>query len=560
MTPALRALVFVVALSTACAPLLGGGSGELNSGRFGKLEAGPDAQRWLGVDTARAKELGATDSEVIAVEAGAPGDRISGLIEVPDDACALLIARAAESVEDIDLFAYGDDGTVLGSDEAPDKKPALLVCPPHPRRLYVVARIAAGHGLVAVGAQRVRPEDAAKVGRALDARGRPGEATGRLDAWPGLDQRIAEHRRRIGGDWQELRKLAVPLDPRTPTRISALVEQDRCLDVLVVPSAEVSHLDVAALDEPGHIIGRAAAAGRDRALIVCSPQKAALTIEIRPHVGRGVAAVVLARTPEGGSKDLDVRTIAYDLAPVGELSDTRGKHATRLEALGYGKAKLIGEGTLEVGRRSSQTLDLPAGCARIDVLAGRPVRGLEAWLWSADGSLLARERGSGRASMFACTAGSKARLDLEALTLPGKYAVELRVEREVSGVLAQHPLAASRLIARMQARGVARSARQAGAPTAIALDPHRLERRHVLVPLRRCVDLTLALGAGASGAELRVVDARTGDELELSRGTYSTSTRLCGLGRGELRATAEMRVATGSTTALFATRMLAPSE
>jgi hypothetical protein len=338
------------------------------------------------------------------------------------------------------------------------------------------------------------------------------------------------------------------------------VDEDRCLDVLVVPSTEVSHLDVAALDEMGHIIGRAAAAGRDRALVVCSPQKAPLTIEVRPHVGRGVAAIVLSRTPDGGSRDIDVRSLAFDLSPTGELSDTREKNSTQLDALGYQKAKLIGEGALQVGRRTSLSLDLPAGCARIDALAGRPVRGLEAWLWNADGALLARERGSGRATVFACTPGGKARLDVEALTLPGKYAVELRVEREVASLLLQHPLAASRLIARMQSRGVARSARQAGTPTAIALDTTKLERRQVLVPVGRCVDLSLALGPGASGAELRVVDSKNAEQLQLARGAHSTSTRVCALGRGELRATAEMQVAVGSTTALFATRMLAPRE
>ena len=192
-------LAVALALSSlgGCGPLLGGGKAS-EPGRFGKIEGQPDAQRWLGPDAARAREAGATDSEVVAVEAGAPGDRIAGLIEVPGDACVLLLARAAESVEDVDLFAYGDDGTVLGSDEAPDKKPALLVCPPHPRRIYVVARVASGHGLVAVGAQRVRPSDAAKIDKLLDARGRPNEAASRLGTWPSLEERIAEHRRRIG--------------------------------------------------------------------------------------------------------------------------------------------------------------------------------------------------------------------------------------------------------------------------------------------------------------------------------------------------------------------------
>jgi hypothetical protein len=552
------AAVTALALA-ACSPLIGGKSEPPPAGRFGKVEGRPDAARWLGADVAKAREAGASESELIAIEAGAAGDRVSGLIEVPESECALVIARAADSVEDVDLFAYGDDGTVLGSDEAPDKKPALLVCPPHPKRLYIVARIAAGHGLVALGGQRVRVADAAKVGKALDARGRPGETNTRLGAWPGLEEKIAERRRRVGSEWQDVRKMAVPLDPRTPTRVSALVDEDRCLDVLVVPSAEVSYLDVAVLDEQGHIIGRASASGRERALIVCSPQKAPLTVEIRPHAGRGVAAVVMSRTPAGGARDLDVRALAHDLAPIGDLGDTRSKNAARLDGQGYAPPKLISEGALAVGRRVSVNLDLPVGCARLDVLAARPVRGIETWLWSADGALLSRERGSGHATTFACVAApAKARLDIEALTLPGKYAVEMRVEREVAGTLTAHPLAASRLISRMLSRGVAKSAREAGAPAAVSLSATQLERKDVFVPVGRCVDLSLALGAGASGAELRVIDAQTGKEVELARGTYSTSARACALERGDLRARAELRVKVGATTALFATRMLTP--
>jgi hypothetical protein len=553
------ALVGILALASACAPLLGG-SEKPEPGRFGKVEARPDAQRWLGPDMARAREAGASDSEVIAVDAAAPGDRVSGMIEVPDDACVLLLARAAESIEDVDLFAYGDDGTVLGTDEAPDKKPALLVCPPHPRRMFVVARVASGHGLVAVGAQRVRVTDAARIGQLLDARGRPGEAASRLGAWPGLEEKVAEHRRRVGGEWQDVRKLAVPLDPRTPTRVSALVEDDRCLDVFVVPSAEVSHLDVAVLDEQGHIIGRASAMGRERTLVVCSPEKAPLTIEIRPHAGRGVAAIVHSRTPAGGARDLDVRAVAHDLAPIGDLPESRAKNAARVEGLGYAPPKVAGEGTIAVGRRTSVHLELPAGCARIDVLAARPVRGLETWLWNADGSLIARERGGGRATTFACTNGGKARLDLESLALPGRFVVEVRGERETAASLAQHSLAASRLIARMLARGVAKSAAQVGAPQAMALSPERVERRDILVPRGGCMDLSLALGPGAAGAEVRLLDASTGAELELGRGTYSASARACALARGELRARVELRVKTGTTTALYGSRMLGPRE
>jgi hypothetical protein len=543
---------------SACAVL--SPAGKAPDERFGRLEGGPDAERWLGPDVARAREAGALGSEVIAVEAGAPGDRVGGLLEVPTDVCVLLIARAAESVEDVDLFAYGDDGSLLGSDEAPDRKPTLLVCPPHPRRLYVMARIAAGHGLVAVGAQRVPADQAARVGQSLGAKGGPGRAARGVESWPGLDEKLAEHRRRIGGVWQDVRRAAIPLDPALPTRVSAVVEQERCLDVLVLPSAEVAHLDVAMLDERGQILGRASAFGRDRALILCSPVRAIVTLEVRPHAGRGMAAVVISRTETGGARELDARPLLYELAPMGDLAESRDQYSRRLEGLGYERAKLLGDGALSLGRRTSLTLELPSGCARLGVHGERPVRSMEAWLWSADGSLLARERGSGRIEMFACGSGGKVRLDLESLSLPGRFAVESRRERDAPALLAAHPLAASRLMARMHARGVIKNARDVTAPTEIALDAGALFRRELLVPARRCIDATVALGHGASGAEVRWLDARSGNEIDRARGTHAAGARACAFGPGELRATLEISLSVGRTSAILSTRTLAPRE
>jgi len=529
--------------------------------RFGKLIGAPDPHRWLGPDAKRARAAGASESVVVAVEAGAPGDRIAGTLEVPEKSCVLLIARASDSVEDLDLFAYGDDGSVLGTDEAPDKTPTLVVCPPHPRRLYVVARVAAGHGLVAIGGQHVPAERAARVGKALGARGLFNDAAQRLDTWPGLDEKLAEHRRRIGGRWQDVRRVAVPVDARTPTRVSAAIDDAGCLDVLVVPSDEVSHLDVGVIDLEGRIVGRAAATGRERAIIVCSPARGAITVEVRPHAGRGLVAVLISRLSGGHPQDIEAHALRFDLAPSGNLGEAREKHATMLERGGYSqaKAKLLGEGALEVGRRDSLPVELPGGCVRLDILSGAPVRGLEAWLWSADGSLIASERGSGRATLFACGRGGKARLDTEALTRPGRYAVELRAERDTPSVLDDSPLAASRLLSRMSLRGVIRSASQVGAPRAIELSPTRVESIELLVPLGRCMDVTVALGPGATGAEIRLIDTASNEELALARGAHSTSVRACALDRPTtLNARAEIRVGAGQAKALVATRMLAP--
>src|SRR5437868_6809425 len=83
------------------------------------------------------------------------------------------------------------------------------------------ARIVAGRGVVASGVHALAPSVAAQVGRALGARGRPGEELGRIEAWPGLDERVTEHRRLIGARWEEIRRVAVQTDARAPTRISA---------------------------------------------------------------------------------------------------------------------------------------------------------------------------------------------------------------------------------------------------------------------------------------------------------------------------------------------------
>jgi hypothetical protein len=268
---------------------------------------------------------------------------------------------------------------------------------------------------------------------------------------------------------------------------------------------------------------------------------------------------MISRSAVGGHQDLDVDAVRFDLAGFDSLPESRAKHAARLESAGYRPAELVGEGALEVGRRSSQKVDLPAGCARLDIVTGAPVQGLQAWLWADDGALVAEQRGGGKLVLFACTQGGPARLDTEALLRPGRYAVEMRDERDTPAALRQHPLAAGRLLSRMLARGVVRSAAQVGAPKTILLEPSRLHAMDVLVPVGRCVELTLALGPGASGAELRLIDKKRNVELELVRGTYSASARSCALERPDtLFVRAEMRVTAGKADALVATRMLSP--
>lgn len=516
--------------------------------RFGKVEGRPDAKAWLPPSSG-------SQTEVLAVEGGVAGDRITSLLEVPEGDCAIAIARATPSVDDVDLFAYGEDGAVLGSDESSDKAPALLVCPPHPRRILIMARIAAGHGLVAIGAERVAVRNAERAASAYGVRYHPGEIAKRMTLWPGLDEKLEQHRQRIGGRWIDLRRVAVPLDARTPTRVSASIEAERCLDVLVAPSDEVTAVDAVLLGEDGTVLGRAQTEGRDRSLIVCSPTPASVSLELRPHLGIGVAVLMLSRSDEGSEADIDADTLRLDVFAFGTVAEERKRHEREQAALGYAAPRVAASGSLPLGRRLSYPLELPDGCVRLDWVSGAPLRSVEAWLYAPDGALWAAEHGK-NPQLFRCGPKSSARLDVGSLSRPGPFALELYSEPGTPKVLEKYPLAASRLLARMTAQGLIATARQVGAVYEAQLTSTALARQALTLPFGRCLDVTLAVGAGAASVELRLVRS-DGTELGIARGQSATSVHVCavdGTSGTAPEVVAEMRVLAGAATGLLTAR------
>lgn len=520
--------------------------------RFGKIAGKPDTSAWLGP-----KSRGS--AEVLVVEGGVAGDRVTTLLEIPEAECAIAIARATPSVDDLDLFAYGEDGAVLGSDEGADKSPSLLICPPHPRRVMLLARIAAGHGLVAVGAQRVDVRDAESAAAAYGVRYRPGEVARRLTVWPGLEERIDAYRRQLGGEWIDVRRVAVPLDARTPTRLSAPVEGERCLHVLASPSDEVGGLDMTLLDPDGRILGRAEAIGRDRSLVVCSPTPVAVTLELRPHGGVGLAVVMMSRSREGTETEIDRQVLRFSVYATRDVGEERAQLGAQLSRSGYADGRVLTSGTLPLGRRVSTELTLPPGCARLDWVSGAPLRGVRAWVYSLDGALLASDEGA-HPVLFVCGNGGKVRLDAESLARPGPFALELRQERTTPKLLEDQTLAAGRLIRRMIERGVIDTGRRVGAVYAHALTPTTLARQKLTLPIGRCLDATLAIGPGAEGAELRFVDPN-GNELGLARGATTTSTRICARDNetnDSPEVTAELRVLVGSAIGLMTAHLTDP--
>ncbi|HEY6080137.1 MAG TPA: hypothetical protein VIW29_15090 [Polyangiaceae bacterium] len=516
------------------------------------------------LDARRIKGASFGNSVLLAVEAGIVGDRVSALLEVPGGDCAVVIARGSASVEDLDLLAYGEDGTPFGSDEAPDREPSLLICPPHPGRIFVAARIAQGHGIVALGSERVAPALSEKAALRYAVKPRAAGSAARLKAWPGLDELVLRERARVGGKFQDLRRVALALDATVPTTLPATIEAGRCVHALFVPSDDVSHLDVAALDDQGRVLGRAVGSGRQRALVVCSTQPSEIAFEIRPHAGRGLAVAALSRSEPGSESAIEGDVIRRDIYPTLGLQQALAAHAERLKKLGYAARPAATKLELQVGRRTAASLTLGAGCTRIDVVGGTPLRGVDVRLWSETGQL----RGSGSAgsslTLVACGAG-KLRLDASAQSTAGPVGITTQPEPDAPAELAKLPLAGSRLVTRMLSRGVLRRANAIGKVSEVALAAEQLTRLPFMVPLDRCLDIDAGIEGAAAGVELRVLDAATELELDSALAQDVASARVCAYGAqrrglGSLNLRVEMRSVGGSARGLIATRLLSPAD
>ena len=510
-----------------------------------------DGRSRLAADAARASAAGAGPLRVLGAEVVAEGDRVGAFVEIPEDECLLAFARPSATLADVDLFAYDDDGSIFAADESPDPQAALLACPPHPRRLFVTARAMAGTGILAVGVQSVPRAAADAVAGVMSARGRPGEDSGRLDAWPGLETRLREHRASLGGRWEDVRRSALSVDPRAASRVTATIEPGRCLDVLVIPRDEVAAVEVVVEDSAARIVARAREQGRDRALVFCAAAPATLSIAVRPRGTPGLAAVILGRSALGGEAEIADRARVVHLSQTRDLEAARAALATELAPLGYGAPRALAAGTARVGSRTAVALDLPAGCSRLDVIAGKPLVELAATLWDDRGTRIADGRAGASLPLFACGLGGAMRLDLEAVESPGPFAVELRADRAAPAVLLAHPVAAGRLLARMNAGGGAADA--AGAATAVVVGVEEGKLRSVPVPvaLGQCVEVIAALDAGAAGLDLRLADGA--GEGALTQARYVVADRLCA-GPGGRAGAAELRLLAGKGEALVLLR------
>lgn len=489
----------------------------------GSLQATP----LLGDLPQRVSALGGSPLAIVASGPMSEGERLGAFVDVPKDACLLAYGRASASLEDIDLAAFADEGNPLAVDEGPDPRPTVLICPPHPNRVYVAAHAASGAGLCVIAAQIVPRDRAQDIGRVAGARGSLGGAPRTPEAWPGLDDKVRAHQVALGGKWDELRRVALGVDARTVSGIAFTVEEGGCSDALLVADEDVAIVDADVMDAEGRLIGRAKDGAGGRSVTVCSPMAVSGTLEVRPHVGRGLVAVVLSKTKPEGARDLANRPDIAWFAPALPLDATRAARNTELGKAGYGAPTSTQSGQLALGRRATSNVELTGGsCTRIDVVAGAPLALVDGAVWDDAGSLLASNEGTDGTTLFACGKG-KARVDLGTRGRPGPYALLVRPEIWKDPAFTAHPLAAGRMLARAAAgpNGLLEGA--AGIVKFATLDASHQYVQNANVPAGQCLRVAIGASGEGTGVEARLFDSVSGDELDRAHGQTAVSLRAC---------------------------------
>ncbi len=528
-TPAGARFACLLLVSAGCAHATGVPAGRQQPAAPKVTPGELDARGLLGDVPVRASRLGAGAPAMVASGEAVENEWVGGFVDIPRAQCLLAYARGSASIVDVDVAIYSDEGTQLAVDEGRDVHPTVMLCPPRPDRVYVAGHVAEGEGLVAVGAQIVPKEAATVVGRSLGARGALTDGPRPAEAWPGLEEAVRTHRDALGGTWEEVKRMAMSVDARMPTYVGLPIEADQCVDALILPDEDVALLDIEALDERGRVIARAREGAGARTLTVCSPVAVNGSLAVRPHVGRGMAAVDVARARGDVVRDLSVRPDLAWAMTTQPLEAAERARNSLLAKNGYSAPVTTTKGTLALGRRITVPLELKSqgdACARVDVVAGAPLALVDARVWSDTGSLLASGEAASSLALFVCAHGN-ARLDLETRGRPGPFAVTVRPETWKDAAFAAHPLAASRMLARA-AEGPERLMEGKETPArALSLDSSRLVSWTENVPGGRCVAAAIGAEGEGAGIELRAIDAADGAEIDRSEATDGANVRVC---------------------------------
>ncbi|MBM4360180.1 MAG: hypothetical protein FJ096_18905 [Deltaproteobacteria bacterium] len=469
---------------------------------------------------ARARTLGVEETQAVVSGMMAEGEQRGHFVSIPEGRCLVLVARGGATLRDLDLFVFDDAGDMLAADESPSAGAATMVCPPRPRRVHVGIRAVAGAGLVGVVAIAVAPEKADVLARAFEVRGRRGEDTGRLADWPGFESKLRERRATLGGSWEDMRRVRVPLDPHAPSLLTVRLEAHRCLDVFALASEEVTSLSLELVDRDGRVLSHGRAPLGEQGVLVCSREDEEATVALRPRGTFGSAAIVVGRSARGAIAELAGRAELVSTTPTGSLERALALHHARTTNLAA-TARLL-DATATPGIVDEHEVTVPMGCSRLDIVGGEPLGRFRAELRGPDGALLDRSEGGATAALFACQGAPRSvRLEVTSLAERGPYAVEAR-HGVVATPMFGHPRAAVRLLQRLEAADGPVDARTLASVSIVDLDaggrrvapvPFPAGCSRVTVAVDEDVPLALELVA-SDGVPLAFVGGTTDATLE----------------------------------------------
>jgi len=488
--------------------LLAGCSAQRLAAMPVEQQSHPPILRWLGPDSELAQEAGATSASVIVAESGAIGDRFTRVVEVDETACVLVMARASEKVADVDLYAYAEDGTVLGVDDRSDAKPTLILCPPHPRHIYVTARIATGQGMIAVGVHTVPPDRARRVQVALHAAQQHDEQADIPKATiTDVDRRLNDHLKSLGGHWTPIAQTSLAADSRIPTLTGILVDAQSCVDALVLSPLTLSGLDVEVLDDSGRTLGRSGTKEQDKWLVVCAEERRAYSLQLRPHEGSGTVLVLISRGSLQAGRNTER---AIELSQSLALETLLERVHTEFRARHQPSGQKIAQCTLTSGKQQRLETPVGPGCARFDVFAGAPSLNVQARAYSSDGNLISMNSGSQYLPLFVC-AQSKVVLVVEAQTSGGPIWIEKSRTAAISSAMSGNPHAAARIFSWAWRLGLPLDFTDFTDELRIPLSAKAIWEHEVAVRSGQCTEVFAALEDDFGSISLNQVDSATGE-------------------------------------------------
>lgn len=518
----------LVALTTAA---LAAGSLGCSGSRGGGVPrapqvspGGPKIPEALGTVGRRAEAMGASPQAIVATGIAADGERVGAFVDVEPGRCVLAYARGSDSIDDLDIAAFADDGRPLAVDQAPDRTPIVLACPKGERRMYVAAQVASGHGAVAVGAHAVPSARALRFARAFRAEGSFGEGAHAPESWPGLDAVVARHTAALGGSWTPTRRVGIDIDAAGESLVPVAEDRAGCLDAVIVADDNVADFEVALRDPRGAVLARAKPLERGKALTVCADEAFAGAFVLRSRIGAGRAIVVMSRHP--GRADARADFVWIGTAEPIDRAIARQKAKLRAEGLVVHAGHRVAANTGTVQRVRVGQERGRAACQRFDLVAGHPAAWIDVSSFSATGERIDWRRFDSVAPTFSCD-GAPVELAIEARGRGGPLAVlESRLswpgDRPV-----KRPHAVARMLGAIFDAGAGELLGRWSEPRALDVAPRGRYVREERVLGGQCLIVAAGAASGSGGFDILLSDAGSSVVLDRAESDSAAFVRAC---------------------------------